>query len=261
MKGRALDDQAESAHAQQFDIAAACKALETGAPLGIRNVGVYSSVINGRRFSFASDRRMDPIQRKHRNGAFYEEEELEDIKGLFPSNGVFVDIGTNIGNHSLFVAGFLSPSRIIPFEPNPVACRLLLANIALNNLVDVFDLSNLGKGVSDTPSNDFAMEDRDRNLGAAKMLEGEGDIEVVVGDDALEGVTPDFIKIDVEGMEIRVLNGLRKTIKRARPTLFVEVDQPNDDAFHTFVDEIGYRVIKKMGQYKSNKNYILKPAD
>lgn len=256
-----MEDQAETPATTQFDIAAACDALKSGAPLGVRNVGVYSSVINGRRFSFASDRRMDPIQRKHRNGAFYEEEELELIKDLFPANGVFVDIGTNIGNHSLFVAGFLSPSSIITFEPNPVACRLLLANIALNNFVDVFDLSHLGKGVSDVASHDFAMEDRDRNLGAAKMLEGEGDIEVVVGDDALADVTPNFIKIDVEGMEIRVLNGLRKTIKRARPTLFVEVDQPNDDAFQEFVKDVGYRVIKKMGQYKSNKNYILQPVD
>ena len=59
------------------------------------------------------------------------------------------------------------------------------------------------------------MEKRERNLGGAKMLEGEGELEVFSADELLDGETPDMIKIDVEGMEMKVLKGLTKTLKRS----------------------------------------------
>lgn len=242
-----------------FDLAAAQEALATGGPLSLSGVSIHSSVIHGRRFTFAVDRKRDPIQREHRNGRFYEPVELRAIKAHFPLGGVFVDIGSNVGNHSLFVGGFLSPSRIIPFEPNPIAYKLLIANIALNDMADLFDVSHLGVGVSDKAGGGYAMEDRDRNLGAAQMLEGEGDLQVVRGDDALADVSPDFIKIDVEGMEMEALNGLTATIERSRPVLMVEVDHQNDEAFHAFLEQIGYRVTGRMGQVRKYKNYIVTP--
>src|SRR5688500_7711411 len=45
----------------------------------------------------------DHIQRFHLQGRFYEAEELELI-GRYFRNGVFVDIGANVGNHSLYAA-------------------------------------------------------------------------------------------------------------------------------------------------------------
>ena len=109
-----------------FDVAAAIASLDEGWPVLFEGIDVVHTRIMGRDFKLASDRPRDPIQRKHRKGVFYEKAELEQIKQHLPLRGTFVDIGANIGNHSLFVAAFMSPARIIPFEPNPDACKLLL---------------------------------------------------------------------------------------------------------------------------------------
>lgn len=233
--------------------------LTAGQSVGFAGVDLYTSEIYGRRLVFSVDMQRDPIQRSHREGRFYEEEELAVIKALFPLAGTFVDIGANVGNHGLYAAVFLSAARVIPFEPNPKALKLLLANIAANGLAARYDLSHLGKGLGAEARAGFGMEARDRNLGAAKMLPGAGDIEITTGDLALQGTHPDFIKIDVEGMEIDVLSGLRDTIKRCRPSLLVEVDRENDEGFHMLIAEMGYGIFDTLQRYNRNKNYVIKP--
>lgn len=242
-----------------FDLNAARKAIAKGRPIGFPNVELTACRINGRDMRFATDRQRDPVQRCHRQGKFYEDEELAVLKSVFPLGGTFVDIGANVGNHSLFIASFLSPARVIPFEPNPIAYKLLLANICLNGLQDMFDLSNLGIGLSDVDASGYAMEKRGRNLGAAKMLPDSGDIMVERGDTRLAKVTPDLIKIDVEGMEMQVLGGLEETVARARPWLFVEVDDSNADAFAAWAEAHAYTVEFTLRRYQINQNYLLKP--
>ena len=165
-----------------------------------------------------------------------------------------------MGNHSLFVAGFLAPSAIIPFEPNPEAYQLLLANVALNGFGSVFDLRHLGLGVSDTAADGYAMQYQPRNLGGSRLVSaGDGGLRVVRGDDALRDVSPDMIKIDVEGMELQALRGLEETIARARPTLLVEVDDENREAFLAWVEAQGYQLLHSVRRYRNNTNYIAGP--
>ncbi len=222
-------------------------------------IDVVSCMIDGQRMLFAVDMENDPIQRNHRRGQFYEPKELRLIGRWFPKGGVFVDIGANVGNHSLFVAQFLRPSAIIPFEPNPPAYRLLQANVHLNGLTDIFDLRHLGFGVASGTASGFAMEKRDRNLGGAKMLEGAGEIQVRSGDDMLRGVAPSMIKIDVEGMEMEVLAGLEHTVTVHRPTMLVEVDDKNAADFQTWVEDHSYKIQRQFRHYKTNENFFIVP--
>lgn len=235
-------------------------ALCDGRPVLFPDIDVTVCEIHGQRFCFASDRVRDPIQRSQRNGAFYEAPELAMIRAHFPQGGTFVDIGANVGNHAIYVAAFLQPGRIIPFEPNPVAYKLLLANVALNGFGAVFDLSHIGLGLSDGRASGFGMTPRDRNLGGAQMVEGGGDIETISGDAALAAEAPDFIKIDVEGMEMQVLGGLAATIARARPVILIEVDVENDADFRGWIAEAGYEIVETMQRYKANRNYLLRPV-
>ena len=214
--------------------------------------------IDGHRFCFASDRVRDPIQRANRKGHFYEEEELALIKAHLKEGAVFVDVGANLGNHSLYVAAFLKPARIIPFEPNPPAYKLLLANVVMNGFQHLFDLSHIGLGLADEKAEGLSMSTPERNLGSARMLSDPGDIATLTGDAALAGVTPDFIKIDVEGMEMMVLNGLTETIARSAPMILIEVDRENDDAFQSWIDQQGYEVLETFQRYQVNRNYLLK---
>jgi len=230
-------------------------------------VGQYQGVeitraeINGQAVVFATDMVRDPIQRSHRGGVFFEPEELALIQSHLPKGGTFVDIGANVGNHSLFAGLFTDAARIIPFEPNPLAYRLLVLNVVLNRLEDRVVFDHLGCGASDLDRDGFAMTEQIKNLGAARMVAGAGEISTVRPDDVLRDEVPDVIKIDVEGMEIQVLRGLQKTIARTRPVLLLEVNREN---IHDFADwrlAHGFVIPVSIKHYPENRNFLCVPEE
>ncbi|WP_417526082.1 FkbM family methyltransferase [Marinovum sp.] len=233
------------------------KRLRLGRPVESVELQLVHARVQERPVTFCVNMKNDPVQRNHRRGQFYEMSELSRLSSVFPEGGVFVDIGANVGNHTLFAALFLGASRVIPFEPNPKAFELLVSNVLVNGLRDIVDLSRLGVGVSDAEAGGFAMQDRDRNLGGARMLEGQGELAVHRGDALLEDVTPDFIKIDVEGMELQVLAGLSGVLERARPVMMVEVDNSVEAAFLDWVAAQGYAVVSTHQRYRLNKNHLI----
>lgn len=233
------------------------KRLRLGRPVESVSLQLVHARVQERPVIFCVNMENDPVQRNHRRGQFYEMSELSRLSSIFPQGGVFVDIGANVGNHTLFAALFLGASQVIPFEPNPKAFELLVSNVLVNGLRDKVDLSRLGVGVSDVEAGGFAMQERDRNLGGAKMLEGQGGLQVHPGDALLSEVTPDFIKIDVEGMEMQVLAGLSGVLERARPVMMVEVDNEVEAAFLDWVAAQGYAVLSTHQRYRLNKNHLI----
>lgn len=208
---------------------------------------------------FTITRPRDSIQKVHLSGRFYEEPELEIIRQYCPMGSVFCDIGANIGNHTLFALKFLRAARAILFEPNPEAIEILRSNLVLNGVIDRCDLSHLGKGLSDQPADGFFISATRKNLGGGRLSPGGGVIAVIRGDDALAGDQVDFLKIDVEGMEMQALAGLTRTIQRCRPTIFVEVDQANQAAFAAWVQANDYRVRSRYRRYRTNENFLIVP--
>ncbi|MGZ8892691.1 MAG: FkbM family methyltransferase [Halobacteriota archaeon] len=114
------------------------------------------------------------------------------------------------------------PLKVIVIEPNPTAFEILKANIALNHL-SVVDASCLGIGLSNTSARAVAMT-QVGNLGGThlRFSEEPSGLRVVPGDALLFGHRIDFLKIDAEGMEIEVLEGLKRTIAKQRPRIFIE---------------------------------------
>lgn len=243
------------------EVQAQIDGLNTGKPLVFDGIDVVHCLYNGEPVFFCLDREQDPIQRNNRAGKFYEAPELRWIGKLTKPGATFIDIGANIGNHALYFAKFLKATRVIPIEPNPVAYRLLIANMALNRVTDRVDLTRLGVGLSNRSIGGYAVEQRERNIGGTRMIEGAGDIQVLCGDTLFAGEVPDVIKIDVEGMELDVLEGLETTIATHRPHLLVEVDGENDDAFRDWMTARKYRIVKDWQRYRSNRNYLLTPED
>lgn len=86
-----------------------------------------------------------------------------------------------------------------------------------------------------------------------------GAIRTVRGDKAIGKTAPDFIKIDVEGMEMDVLHGLEMTVGTHKPTMFVEVFNANEQAFLTWLKKMNYDVIETFRRYKLANNYLVKP--
>lgn len=233
------------------------KRLRLGRALSSPEMVVTRCVVQDQPVVFCTDMEDDPIQRNHRRGGFYEIGELNLLKEIFPDGGTMIDIGANVGNHLLFAALILKAKRIVPIEPNPQVYRMLIENVLANGLQDTVDLTRLGVGLSDAHSGGFAMQDKKRNRGSARMLPGKGELEVHRGDVLLAGETPDLIKIDVEGMEMSVLSGLDLLLREARPDILLEVDNENDGAFQDWVANSGYVIAHTHQRYRLNRNHIL----
>jgi FkbM family methyltransferase len=200
----------------------------------------------------------DEIQRCHFNGKFYEAQELEIISRQCEPGGVFLDVGSNVGNHAIFVEKFLDPMRVIVIEPNPAASKILRLNILLNRMSKV-EMKYLGVGLSDRHQA-VAFEIPPNNLGGARMRPHEGsDIQVVPGDSLFSETQVDFVKIDVEGHELEVLTGLEKTIARNRPNIFVEIENGKSELFRAWVRQHQYRIGGMFRRYKSSENYLVLP--
>lgn len=203
----------------------------------------------------------DAIQKEHMAGRFYEPEELEIIRRHFRPGGVFLDVGSNVGNHAVFAALVLHAARVIVIEPNPVAIAVLRATVALNRLGDVIDESWLSCGLGASASEGFGVRAGAMNLGGGRMVAGGGDLRILTGDAVVGGDHVDFVKIDVEGMELEVLVGLADTIGRCRPSLFIEVDVENAAGFDTWVADNGYRIAARHKRYMRNENFMLVPDE
>lgn len=200
----------------------------------------------------------DWIQGHHLRGVFYSEDELRVIARHF-EGGTFLDIGANVGNHSLFAASVLGAKRVIACEPNPNAYRILRCNIALNDLGEVIE--HVSVGLSDKAGSATPEEpEHGMNLGGTRLVEGGGPLQLQRGDDLFGSEDIAFVKIDVEGLEMPVLEGLGQTLSRCRPKMLVEVNDVNREAFEAYCTETGYRIAEEMRPYPTQANLIVVPG-
>ena len=148
-------------------------------------------------------------------------------------------------------------------EPNPQAIDILRVNIALNGLDRLVDLTHLGVGLSDTPAK-ARPHSVPKQLRRNKLLavdETAGTLRLVPGDDLLMHRRVDFIKIDVEQMEMSVLAGLSGTIAKWRPNIFVgEVTNRNRAELEEWLQNNGYVVSRTFCRYQTSQNYMVVPV-
>lgn len=227
-------------------------------PQGNLRGTVVDRMIDGQRIWFFVHDDNDMIQRYHLRGVFYEAEELELI-APYCKGGLFADIGSNVGNHAIYALKFLGFDRVIAFEPFPPAYRVLETNMALNGLADRFALHKAG--LSDQPGR-AKVHLPIANIGGAHYeTSATGDFEIVTGDSILADEPVTFLKIDTEGMEMTVLAGLRDTIARHRPTIFIEVEDKHIPEFQKWCADNAYRVEKTYKRYAVNTNFLVLPND
>lgn len=159
--------------------------------------------------------------------------ELESVvlRQLLVHPGVVVEVGANIGVHTVVLAREASQRRqvLVAFEPQPAIFQNLCANIAVNGISNVLAWpyacgSDVGTLYFERP--DYQAPG---NFGAVSMLaEPTADtipVPCVRLDDALRNHAVSMIKIDVEGFELAALQGAQETLARCRPTVYVENDR------------------------------------
>ncbi len=201
----------------------------------------------------------DVIQKEHLEGRFYEPEELAMISRFVNAESRCLDIGANVGNHVIYLCKCLGVRELTAIEPTPAARILLLLNLRLNDLLEQVDTSYLGVGLSDRVTTANASVPQN-NLGGSRLVESsDGDLKLTTGDQLLGQEHYDFIKIDVEGMEIEVLRGMQQLIDRCRPTMFIEVDTQNQSAFQAWLEANSYAVAESYRRYIENDNKLIVP--
>jgi FkbM family methyltransferase len=144
----------------------------------------------------------------------------------FSAGDVLFDIGAHFGYYSAIAATINNGSgRIFAFEPRPMNANFFRKHMKINDFKNV-TLIEAAVGESDK---DVQF---DTGHGSATgYVSNDGDLRVkqvsidrMVKDGSLP--SPDFIKIDVEGGEIEVLNGSKEIISRYRPKLIIATHNP-----------------------------------
>lgn len=133
---------------------------------------------------------------------------------------LLLDIGAHVGHYSIRAAA--QGARVIAVEANPDTAGRLLTNAVLNNVDKSVRI--IPHPAWDTVES-FGYEGeqhRRRNASGQARPDGNGTLYSVVLDDELGVSAPHVVKIDTEGAELHVLRGLRATLKRARPVLWIE---------------------------------------
>lgn len=163
------------------------------------------------------------------------------LKALGPRDVIFgLDIGANIGAFSVQIASLAQKRNIVAkidaFEVQPRVFENLMSNVEINNLSHVITPHNVA--ISDSPGEiEFDLLDNQtaRNSGAFSLDEeiarkfnlnlpasGRARCQAVRLDDfGISGV--DFIKLDVEGMEFRILKSIEPYLREKRPVIALEI--------------------------------------
>jgi FkbM family methyltransferase len=208
---------------------------------------------------FHLDNPRDVVQKVLLQGNFYESRILRSHQDFIFRGSTVLDIGANIGNHTVFYA-LHGAARVYPFEPNPRANALLRKSVAANGIKNV-DMTHLECGVGDAATTLRVQSPNPNNLG--KTILGEsGDVEVPIrplDDMPVEGRIS-LVKIDVEGMELAVLRGSERTIGHHRPVIAIEVDDENAGDFWKWADAHDYRVIQVVKRRPYNADFVCVPA-
>lgn len=186
---------------------------------------------------------------KYASGIFNEEAELRYCLKTIPKRSVIVDVGANIGNHTVFFAGMLSPKLLVPVEPTPLSIDLLRRNLALNQ----FQVDERGIGLAAGRSNEKIYVNLPEKVDlvqarTSRQPETPGSILVpTIRLDDLISERVDFLKIDVEGFEDDVLDGAVRILTEDKPLLMIELADNRFDNFVARVSFLGYKPIIGFG--------------
>lgn len=183
---------------------------------------------------------------------FFEQDILERLDLYIPDNATILDIGANIGNHTLYWSR--RALSIYSFEPVKETFDILNKNISINSLENKVNLFNIG--LSDKSSKAIFNRFIADNIGANSVSHSEeGDMKLEALDNMdINFNKIDFVKIDVENHEEFALLGMGKTLKKYKPIVFIEVQKENFEKINNILNSYGFKVHEEF----PHQNYLYK---
>jgi FkbM family methyltransferase len=185
--------------------------------------------------------------------------ESDVFRQIVRPGDVVVDVGANIGAHTLQFAQLAGPTgEVHAFEPQRLVFQALCANMALNSITNARCYPFAVGREPGTILVPFLEPSTVNNFGGVSLIDrSAGDRTAVTTVDALGLKTCRMIKIDVEGMEREVILGAEETIRRTRPYLYVENDRESkeDDLIQTIAG-LGYDLYRHKPPLFNRDNYL-----
>ena len=155
----------------------------------------------------------------------YEPFILDIIKENLQVGSTFIDVGANIGQHSMFAASLVGKSgHVFTFEPIPSLYNQIKDSVKKNKYEGIIHLNKIALGNKNSSELLYVS----KNAGGSSIVNEDDtretiEINVSQGDAVLRKLkSPILIKIDVEGYEYEVLSGLTQTLKKYKPTIILE---------------------------------------
>lgn len=162
-----------------------------------------------------------------------EDDWLNDLLSEIEADDVFYDVGANLGVYSCFVLNELSEGQVVAFEPYPPNIQQLKRNLSRNG--DRYRV--IEKALADDQASQSFTESGGEVGHPTGTISPDGDepgpdIETIRGDELVRTEPlpePDIVKIDVEGSEPLVLEGLESTLSRTDcRVVYCEIHLPKD---------------------------------
>jgi FkbM family methyltransferase len=156
----------------------------------------------------------------------FERSELELCRRYVSRDSTVLDIGANIGLHSIYFSNLATEGCVLALEPDLDTFDLLRRNVSRRRNVVPLNLAISDKGgvVEFFHASDSAyssLKDTKRTAIAKTVRVPCMTLDDVVA--ALRLKRVDFVKIDVEGFEFNVLEGMTKIISNFHPVIFCEI--------------------------------------
>ena len=172
------------------------------------------------------------------------------LESLVSPGDVAIDVGANIGSITVPLAKKIgSEGYVLSLEAHSMLFMILCGNLAANDLKQVQCFQRAASDKTGSlfyfPHLDFSKNANFGGIKLAGLLNSKEDDRVydnpvtAVAIDDLGIAKPKLIKISANGMEPVVLNGLRKTIKRSKPILYVSFSN-NYRYILEYLASIGY---------------------
>ena len=170
------------------------------------------------------------VSEQLRQSGVWEPFETALLQAALPVGGAFLDVGANIGYFTLLAAQCVGDAgTVVAVEPDPQNCRLLRASLELNDMQGRVELVQGALAAEDGQGELFLSED---NLGDHQIYTG-GQVRQSVPIALFHGgqllaqrlTSLDFVKIDTQGSEYQVLQGLLPLLKSLPqlPLIMVEL--------------------------------------
>lgn len=186
-------------------------------------------------------------------GKFYEQEMLEYIWEKYRGGRTFIDVGSCIGNHTLFFAKFCC-NRVISIEPQAELFQHQMNVLRMNHVSGKVYLHHAAIGHNQLWGH-VANDEFERNVGMGKVVPStvynQADVAVyTLFHYANMCDNIDLIKIDVEGMELDVLLGAESTLLKHKPVIFIEITE-NEAEVRKLLDNYGYVEVRQFEPFQT----------